>query len=202
MKDRRIQNLLHELEAIKLNSVQVTKQNQTLTDERAAAVNRGTAVAHSLQVKTQQNAELMKLNDELNAHARILTTERDDILKQKDTTDARAVTLEAQVGHIQEKIKELQTLVDTIPNLQESLNSARVEAEQVPVLQEPFCNKLDSSTLVEESSLLQKENYTKNEALKGANAKFVELSNVSKTKLKILADEASQTFAENEKGIF
>lgn len=37
---------------------------------------------------------------------------------------------------MQERIKELQEVVDTIPNLQQSLKRAGLEAEQVPILQE------------------------------------------------------------------
>lgn len=63
---------------------------QNLIDD---AVNREATVAQSLHevtlnlhAQTQQNAALVQLNDELNAHARILTTERDDALKQKDVS--------------------------------------------------------------------------------------------------------------------
>jgi hypothetical protein len=41
------------------------------------------------------------LNDELHEHARILTTERDDALIQKDAVVAQVDSLEAQVGPLQ-----------------------------------------------------------------------------------------------------
>lgn len=73
--------------------------SQNLTDERDAAVVQSLQEATSnLQAQTQQNFALVQLNDELNEHARILTTERDDALIQKDAVVARVDSLEAQVG--------------------------------------------------------------------------------------------------------
>lgn len=74
----------------------------------------------------------------------IATDRQRDVTFEKEAADARAETLQAQVGHMQETIKELQNLVDIIPNLQESLVLAR-RVQALPTPSEELANNCTKS---------------------------------------------------------
>jgi chromosome segregation ATPase len=82
-----------------------------------------------LQAQVQRNAELTQQLDIASSRERDLTLER-------DSATTRGNSLEAQLGPLREQVKELNGRVECIPNLHQSLDCARLEAEQLPVLQE------------------------------------------------------------------
>jgi chromosome segregation ATPase len=143
---------------VALQSVQdITTEKDALSNDKAANERLLQERQLSLQTVTQQNANLIQQQEELNQSLQALAAERDTAMDQKDdalremelassrerevtvekeSAVARGLDLQAQFGPLQQRVKELQRLSDDIPNLQQSLECARSEAKQLPVLQE------------------------------------------------------------------
>lgn len=102
--------------------------NEAITNERDDALNEKASITQellethtSLEAQTQQSSTLAEQMELVIGRERDLTLE-------KDAAVAHRVSLEEQIGTLQEKIKELQDVVDTIPNVQEALKFARAQA--------------------------------------------------------------------------
>ena len=83
----------------------------------------------TLHTQTQESVTLAR-------QVEVSTSREKDLMLEKETAVAHRIALEAQLGPLQERVNELQAHVNDIPNLQQSLERTRLEAEQVPALQE------------------------------------------------------------------
>jgi chromosome segregation ATPase len=123
-----------------------TQLNNAITIQKEAAksyqdLSDSTASIQKLnsQVENAKRNEIAKLLSDL-AQAKEETAVKNSDLQRTqaefDASRARILDLEAQLDPLQERVKELQELTDGIPNIQHSLECARSEAKQLPVLQE------------------------------------------------------------------
>jgi chromosome segregation ATPase len=120
---------------------------QRLNTERDVVSNRQADVERSLQettlaleVQTQQNDNLVRLQVKLNERVQVLTTERDDVSRVVKETSAllqtqtqESVSLARELEISTSRARDLTSEKD---NLQQSLTRAHLQLKQVPVLQE------------------------------------------------------------------
>jgi chromosome segregation ATPase len=138
---------------------------QALTTERDAALNRNDDDSRLLSETRELLQTEIQLKEELAQQLDIATSRKLKVTLERDSAIVRGNSLEAQLGPLQARIKELQEAVDATPNLQQSLTRARLEAEQVPILQERLnhCAKqiksleLRLSTKVQENKKLHQD---------------------------------------------
>jgi chromosome segregation ATPase len=104
--------------------------------------------------------------------------------------------LEAQLGPLREQINELQGLVDGIPILQQSLECARLQVEQLPSLQEKANQSVNQIKLLELK--LSNQEQEKKKLLRDLDAKRRRDVDIAKNASKLEAEKQVQAALNKE----
>jgi chromosome segregation ATPase len=107
---------------VALQSVQdITTEKDALSEEKAETERLLQETQLSLQTLTQQNANLIQQQEESLRETELASSREREVTVEKESAVARGLDLQAQLGPLQQRVKELQGLSDGIPNLQKSI---------------------------------------------------------------------------------
>jgi hypothetical protein len=115
---------------------ELNQRLQALTTERDAALYRNDDDSRLLSETRELLQAEIQLKEEMTQQLDIATSRELKVTQERDLAIVCENSLEAQLGPLREQINELQGLVDGIPILQQSLECARLQVEQLPSLQE------------------------------------------------------------------
>jgi chromosome segregation ATPase len=170
--------------------------NQIITNQKDAALKEKDTIFQelmeiriSVEAKTQQSSTLAN-------HLELSRSRESDLTMEKDAAFAHGNSLEAQVGCLQNRVLELENLAGTIPNLQESIQSAHLELKQLPVLQEQL-NQSDRKIKSLELKLSNQEQ-EKKKLLRDLDAKRRRDVDIAKNASKLEVEKQVQAALSND----